>query len=61
MINIFFHMIENIDNEAQYHTIVVMRTKEVSLAIKFPHTIFSKDGRISYQPEKEEKNFEYNV
>lgn len=54
-------MIEDIDNEAQYHTIVVMRTKDVSLATKFPHTIFSKDDRISYQPEKEEKNFEYNV
>lgn len=45
-------MIENIEDEARYHTIVVMRTREVSLATKFPHTIFSKKDDISYTAEK---------
>lgn len=60
-IYIFSFMIESIEQEACFHTIVVMRTKEVSLASKFPHTIFSKNDRISYEVEKEEKDFDYNV
>ena len=43
-------IVEKISEEAKYHTILVMRTKQAALARQFPHTIFTLGNKISYDP-----------
>lgn len=53
-------MIESIEEEASYHSIVVMRTRSKALAQRFPHTIFSKDEAMNISPDKDESDLDYN-
>jgi hypothetical protein len=55
------HCTANIEEEAGFHSIVVMRTRQVEVANRFEHTIFTKHDRISYSPEEDEQGFDYNM